>query len=104
MVTHPKNSTLRRFLPPAPPATNDAIALAQDDLEDFIARTNAIEYLNRKRQEYLDEALRCEKMAQYIQEALTLWVERAYHVDIEHERWHLDLNARKLVRMQVEEP
>ncbi len=78
----------------------DAIPLLQNDLEDLVARTNAITYLTDKRQEHVDEALRCEAMAVFLQEALTLWIERTYHVDATEQQWHLDLNERRLVRIQ----
>lgn len=73
------------------------VPLPQKDLEEYIARTNAIVYLNKKRQEHLEEVQRCEMMAVYLQEALTLRIGRAYSLDIEHEQWHLDLQERKLV-------
>ncbi len=79
------------------PEQEGIIALSQEHLEEYIARTNAILYLNKEREEHLQEARRCEMMATYIQEAITLWIGRAYNLDIEHEQWHLDLQERRLV-------
>lgn len=95
----PRNSALR-VLPPSPV---DEIVLDQADLEELVARTQAIVHLTDRRKEYLEEAQRCEKMAVYLQESLTLWVARTYNLDIDHDQWHLDLDRRRLVRIPVED-
>lgn len=74
----------------------DEIILNQSDIEDMVARTRAIEYLNAEREQHLAEAQRCELLATYLQEALTLWLGTQYHINVATEQWHLDLQNKRL--------